>query len=280
MILGISRLIFLFVACSSILFFQPVSFLCLGSPRSRIKRAAWVFWVSLLVFRVLLGGDKPLLVEVGNNVDDAFLDTLLVGLDSDLGGFGGLVRGADTGEVRNLTGTGLLVETLGVTLLGDLDGDVDEDLDEGDGFLITAGRGGVDVTGDLAVSLEGGDEGSEGDGRRVGKELGNFADAADVLNAVLVAEAQVLVQAETDIVAIETVGSQAQVQEVLLQGGSNGRLARSGQTSEPEGEALLLAELGAILARQRRVPNNVAVEVTFLSSERSMDRCCLAGSTG
>ena len=45
------------------------------------------------------------------------------------------------------------------------------------------------------------DEGGDGNGARVGKELGNFADAADVFVAVGFAEAEVFVEAEADVVA-------------------------------------------------------------------------------
>lgn len=117
----------------------------------------------------------------------------------------------------------------------------------------------MQVAGDLAVGLERGNEGSQGDGGRVGKQLGDLADSADVLDAVLVGEAEVLVEAEADVVAVKAVGGQTEVQQVLLEGGRDGRLARRRQASEPEGEALLLAKLAALGPRKRRVPDNVAV---------------------
>lgn len=85
--------------------------------------------------------------------------------------------------------------------------------------------------------------------------LGN---AADVLVAVLLREAQVLVQAEADIVAVEAVGGQADVEEVLLQRGRDRRLARGRQPREPDGEAPLAAQLVPLVARERRVPGDVA----------------------
>lgn len=80
----------------------------------------------------------------------------------DLGLLGGLVRSADAGEVLDLASAGLLVETLGVTLLGLLNGDVDVDLDEGERGV---GVGGllVESTGGLTVGLVGGDEGGQGE---------------------------------------------------------------------------------------------------------------------
>lgn len=81
---------------------------------------------------------------------------------------------------------------------------------------------------------------------------------ADVLVAVLLGEAEILVQAEAHVVAVETVGGVAKVQQVLLKGSRDGGLARGGEAGEPEGEALLLAELAALLARETGVPGDVA----------------------
>lgn len=185
-----------------------------------------------------------------------------MGLDDDLGVLGGLVGGADAGELLYLAGAGLLVEALGIALLGDGDGDVDVDLDEGQGLVVGAAGagGGVQLAGDLAVGLVGRDEGGQGNGAGVGEQLGDLGDAANVLVAVLFAEAQVLVEAEADVVAVEAVGGQAEVQQVLLEGGGDGRLARGAQAGEPDGHAALLAELIALAPREGRVPCDVAGE--------------------
>ena len=99
-----------------------------------------------------------------------------MGADDDLGVLGGLVGGADAGELLDLAGAGLLVEALGVALLGDLDGHVDVDLDEGDGVVAGLLRPGrlVQVARQLPVRLEGRDERGQRDGGRVGEELGNL----------------------------------------------------------------------------------------------------------
>lgn len=86
-----------------------------------------------------------------------------------------------------------------------------------------------------------------------------LADAPDVLGAVLVGEAEVLVEAEAHVVAVEAVGGQAEVQEVLLERRRHRRLARGREPREPQREALLLAQLVALRARQGRVPGDVAV---------------------
>lgn len=122
----------------------------------------------------LVLGEVALVVEPVNNLGDTLLDRLLVGLDGDLGVLGGLVRGRDASELLDLTGAGLLVEALGVTLLGDLEGHVDVDLDKGDGLVAVLGGLGVQLAGDVAVGLVGGDEGGDGDGGGVGEELGDL----------------------------------------------------------------------------------------------------------
>ena len=61
-------------------------------------------------------------------------------------------------------------------------------------------------------------------GRREGGT--HLADAADVLRARLLVEAEVLVQAEADVVAVEAVGELVEVEEVLLERAGNRRLDR------------------------------------------------------
>ena len=92
-----------------------------------------------------------------------------------------------------------------------------------------------------------------------------LADATDVLVPGLVIKAEVLVQAEADVVAVETVGELVEVKEILLQSACDGglkitavvRIGRScvyhavhlstcAQAGEPEGDTLLLEQLGAL----------------------------------
>ena len=86
-----------------------------------------------------------------------------------------------------------------------------------------------------------------------------LSDTPDVLLSVLGREAKVLVQAEPDVVAVEPVGLKTKVEEVLLKGNGNGGLSRGGETSEPDGGTLLLAEVGTLLTGETRVPCDVAV---------------------
>lgn len=200
-----------------------------------------------------------------------------------------LVRGTDARELLDLTSLGLLVETLGVTLLGFFDGDVNEDFDEGEWGVGVLGIG-VKVAGDLAVGFVGRDEGCKGDGGGVGEKFGDLvvatlasrrvrlrgyigtylSDSSNVLYSILGREAQVLVQAESDIVTVQSVGLEAKVEEMLLESGGNSRLSRRRQASEPDGAALLLAKLATLFAGEARVPGDVAVEgsVKFLGGQK------------
>lgn len=91
-----------------------------------------------------------------------------------------------------------------------------------------------------------------------------LCDTADVLVAALLVEAKVLVETETDIVTVKTVGSKTLLEKVLLKSSGNGRLARGGETGEPDGSTLLLAELATLLAGKTSVPGDVAI-VQFMS---------------
>lgn len=72
-----------------------------------------------------------------------------------------------------------------------------------------------------------------------------------VLDARSRVEAQVLVQAEADIVAVEAERVELLVQEGLLEGGRDRALARGGEAGEPHGRALLAEQLRALLLRHR-----------------------------
>ena len=69
---------------------------------------------------------------------------------------------------------------------------------------------------------------------RVDHQPGHFRDAADVLHAVVVGEAEILVEAVAHVVAVEQVGVLAQRQQALLDEVGDGRLARARQAGEPE----------------------------------------------
>ena len=137
-----------------------------------------LYYTSILTSKPsihLLCLDVALVGEPLCDLGDALLDGVLVGLDGNFRAGGLLVRGGDAGEFLDLTGAGLFVQALGVALLGDLEGHVDVDLDKGDGLVGAAGgHGGVQGAGRVAVGAVRRDEGGDGDGGRVCKELGDL----------------------------------------------------------------------------------------------------------
>lgn len=236
---------------------------------------------------------QTLLLQVVGDDLDGLLNAGLLAVDVDLCVLGSLVGSADASELLDLARAGLLVQTLGVALLSLLDGNVNEDLDEGERRLVGLGVV-VEVTGDLAVGLVGGDERGKSDGGAVGEELGDLSyvseqifstlcnfpsckllthlsDTPNVLLSVLGREAEVLVQAEPDVVAIESVGLETTLEEVLLESNGDGGLARGRETSEPDGGALLLAEVGALSAGKTCVPCDVAA--AFVRICECVGRC-------
>lgn len=76
-------------------------------------------------------------------------------------------------------------------------------------------------------------------------------DETHVLNTGRGVEAEVLVQAEADVVAVEAERVELLVKQRLLEGGRDRALARSRESSEPDRGALLAEELGALVLRHR-----------------------------
>jgi len=135
----------------------------------------------------------------------------------------------EAGEVLDLAGLGFLVEAFGVALEADLQGTVDEDFEE-----CTCGE---EVTGELTVSPEGGDEGGDEDKAGVVEELGEVGDTADVFLAAGGGEVEIGVEAGADVVAIEEVGVGGEFAvEAFFEGVGDGGFAGAGEAGEPDDE--------------------------------------------
>lgn len=78
--------------------------------------------------------------------------------------------------------------------------------------------------------LEWRDEAGDADDASVGKELGHFTDAANILLPVLGGKPQVLVQPCPDVVTVQYISGNSPTTEVLLKGKRNGCLASSRET--------------------------------------------------
>lgn len=75
----------------------------------------------------------------------------------------------------------------------------------------------------VAVLLRRTDKARNSNSAAIGEQERHFGYTADVLFAGCGGEAKVLVEAEADIVAIKAVGGIVVVEEVLLEGGGDGR---------------------------------------------------------
>lgn len=114
-------------------------------------------------------GDEPVC-----DLRNALLNRVLMRLDCNLSVDRLLIRSRDASELLDLASTSLLVKTLGVTLLGNLEGHVDKDLNKGNRLVAVLLRLGVQLTSKIAVGAVGRDEGGDCDGGGVGEELGDL----------------------------------------------------------------------------------------------------------
>lgn len=89
----------------------------------------------------------------------------------------------------------------------------------------------------MPVLFEGRDKAAEADLATVGEELGDLGDSANVLPSVLRGEAEVVVEAGADVVAVEAVGGDAQIDEKSLELKSDRGLAGTRQSRQPNGAA-------------------------------------------
>lgn len=189
---------------------------------------------------ILLHGRRrlqiPLLLQILDNDLDRILHTRLMALDVNLRLGRLLVRRTDTRELGNLPFPGFLIQPLGVPLLRDLDRHINPHLHKRHTSLPTGPLGLVQRARLIAVGAVGGDEARDGDGAAVGEQFGDLGDAADVFLAVLGGEAEVLVEAEADVVAVEAVGGEVVgvSEQGLLEGDGDGGLAGGGEAGEPD----------------------------------------------
>lgn len=159
---------------------------------------------------------------------------MLGGLDDYLGLVGLLVLRVDASKVLDETGSSFLVETLDVTLFAHLERRLHVDLDEIQvGFL-------VNLAHTLTIDGVRADERAQADYAGVGEELGNLADTTNVLGAFFAREAQVRVEAVTNVVAVKRIGDTVTLaSQVLFESERERGLARARQSSEPNGATIL-----------------------------------------
>jgi len=155
---------------------------------------------------------------------DARIEFVFASVDGKSSIFGLIVGGGDSGEVGDLSSTGLLVQSLGIAFFAALDGSGDVGLAE---FQVSIG---VSRGDNVSGSLLGGDERAEDDLSSLVEKFGDFSDTADVLGTVLRRECEALVHTLTDDISIKAEDAGGVTDfliEVLLGGLSDSRFTRS-----------------------------------------------------
>ena len=97
------------------------------------------------------------------------------------------------------------------------------------------------------------DESGKRDDARVHEQLAHLGDAPDVLHPVRLREAQVIVDAAADIVAVQNAAKQAAPLQLALHGDGHSALARSAQAREPHHHTALPQQRFLVPARQHPV---------------------------
>src|SRR5215472_10535749 len=147
-------------------------------------------------------------------------------VDADLGMLRRLVRGVDAGEVLELPAAGLAIEPLDVAAFGHGERRVDEHLEE----LPRLEQG----AGHAPLGAERRDERYQYDEPRIDHEARDLRHAADVLDAILRGEPQILVETVAHVVAVEEVSMAAERRQLLLDAIRDGRLAGAREPREPQ----------------------------------------------
>ncbi len=139
------------------------------------------------------------------------------------------------GELLHLARLHLRVEALRIALRAGLVGGPDIDLEE----VVVAD----DPAGEPAQFVVRGDEGGDDDDAAVGEEFRDLGDAADVLEAVLVGEAEIAVQPDAHVVAVEHLDEPARGVEFAFETVGKGafppiRSARTSRSRRPTGRGV------------------------------------------
>jgi hypothetical protein len=158
-------------------FFMGVSFVVILSVAAASSCTACVYsiyirWPAIGECSNLL--QQTLLLEVVGDDLDSLLHAGLLAVNVDLCVLGSLVRSADASELLDLASASLLVETLGVALLGNLEGDVNVDFDKRNGLVVVVCALSVKRASEVTVGPVGRDEGGDCYGGGVGEELGDL----------------------------------------------------------------------------------------------------------
>lgn len=196
----------------------------------------------------------PLLVQIRNDLPHRLLHRDLMVPDMNLRVERRLVGSTDPRKLLDHPLPRLLIQPLGIPLLRHLDRHVDVHLHKRQPLRLLSPRGRrllVQLPRHIPIRPVRTDKRRDRHTGAVREELRHLRDAPDVLVAVLLAESEVLVQPEPDVVPVEAVrGHAAVAEQLLLELDGDGGFARGGEARQPDGQAVLLAEGEALGARK------------------------------
>ena len=153
--------------------------------------------------------------------DDLYLPLQchLVCLEMNFRAGGRLVRIVDSGEVLYLACAGLLVQSLRIAFLSYLEGTVDKYLNE-----LQVGRL-VQFAHLVPIFLVWTDKARQRNRTGIAKKFGYLADTTDIFLAIFFRETEILVDAESNVVAIQQLGKLADIPQRLFKRNGNRALA-------------------------------------------------------
>jgi len=163
------------------------------------------------------------------------------GLDVQLGIERRLVRRRNSCKLFDFTGSCLFIKPFRVALFHNVEGRIDEDFNKVETGVL------VDLANKRAIIAIGRDERGQRYTRSVRKQARDLADSADVFVAGLLIKSEIFIQAETDVVPVQSVREFAQMEQMLLESACDRGLAAGAEPSQPDCDPLLLQEVHPLL---------------------------------
>jgi hypothetical protein len=138
----------------------------------------------------------------------------------------------DTCVIGDNTGSGLLLQTLHVTLLTDLKGAGAMDLQK-----ILRSNNAPDF---FTILFQRGNKSGQGNNSCLQEEVDHFTDAADILTTVFHAETQIGTETMTHIVAVKDKGSTPQSMQAFFHSMGEGGFPRTRKPGKPQVHGLVI----------------------------------------
>jgi len=176
---------------------------------------------------------------------DALFDGSYSGEHVDVRVCRGFVGGADTGEVRNLSGSCLFIDSFHVPTLTHLERRVDKHLEE----IIRADNFPCHIPHVLGRT----DKAVHRHHPALHKELRHLGDPADILCPVRFSEAQVIIDSGTDVIPVQHLRQVALRSKLPFSMPCKRRLSRPGQPGQPQRATPLPEHLFLVIATENLI---------------------------